>query len=473
MSRSGIGRPSIRWRVLSILLGSLAVMVVGASAISYRVALRSANDAYDRALLDPAIDIADNIRADASGGRIDLPRKALDALVYDHIDKVFFQVRAATGGIVEGAGDVPPPPVRPAAGEPLFFDGVYRGEPVRLIALTTPAGYVVQVGETLNKRDRLVNEILVAGLLPTLLVACAAIALAWLGIARGLRPLERVRDHLLGRKPGDLSPIPETTAPSEILPVLDAMNRLLGQQRTAKELQQRFLANAAHQLRTPLAGLQMHAELLARRDLPTATRVDVDRMHSAAARAGRLASQLLLLARAESGRDAARAPEPLDLMAVAGAAAHFWAPRAIARRIDLGFALEPALILGDPSLIPELLDNLIDNALRYTPAQGCVTVITGTDQTTPFLRVEDTGPGIPAAEHTRVMERFYRLPGTEAGGSGLGLAIVKEIADHHAAVVEIAAGSTGRGARVQVVFPPPGTPFAPALRGTFAAAPRT
>jgi two-component system, OmpR family, sensor histidine kinase TctE len=453
MSEALPRRTTIRRRLLLFLVGSLLLMVVGASVVSYRVAVISANDAYDRALLDPVIDISENITVDATGSRVDLPRKAIEALVYDQIDTVFFQVRAEGGRIVDGADDLPPPPIVPTPDQHLFFDGIYRGDPVRVVAVQTPGGFVVQVGETLHKRRRLVNEILVAGLIPTLLVAAAAVGLAWIGVARGLRPLERVRNHLLSRPRGDLSPIPETGAPMEILPVVDAFNRLLEQLRDAKELQQRFLANAAHQLRTPLAGLQMHLELLARRDLPTDMRAEVNRMHGATTRAGRLATQLLALARAESGPDRGKPPEVIDLMTIADAAAHRWAPKAIARGIDLGFALEPALIVGDSLLIPELLDNLIDNALRYTPTGGTVTVATGDHRGTPYLGVEDTGPGIPAPERGKVLERFYRLPGTSGDGSGLGLAIVKEIADRHAATVEISSPDGHRGTRVRVEFP--------------------
>ncbi|MGA8032881.1 MAG: sensor histidine kinase [Casimicrobiaceae bacterium] len=446
-------RTSIRRRLLLFLIGSLLLMVVGASFVSYWVGMQSASDAYDRALLDPTIDIAENIKVDASGARVDLPRKAVDALVYDHVDKVFFQVRADSGRIVDGIDDLPPPPVDPAPEQHLFFDGVYHGEPVRIAALRAPGGFVVQVGETLNKRNRLVKEILLAGLIPTLLVAGVSIALAWAGVARGLQPLERVRKHLLGRPSGDLSAIPETEAPIEILPVVDAFNRLLGQLRQANELQQRFLENAAHQLRTPLAGLQMHLELLLRRDLPPDAKAEVERMHGATTRAGHLATQLLALARAESASDRGRPPELINLMTVADAAAHRWAPKAIAQNIDLGFVLEPALILGDALLIPEMLDNLIDNALRYTPSGGTVTVATGQREGTPYLCVDDTGPGIPAADRDRVMERFYRLPGTAGNGSGLGLAIVKEIADRHAARIEISTPGGSGGTRVRVEFP--------------------
>ncbi|MDE2358625.1 MAG: sensor histidine kinase [Betaproteobacteria bacterium] len=452
MNEAPARRASIRRRLLLFLVGSLLLTVAGASFVSYWVGMESARDAYDRALLDPAIDIAENIKVDAAGARVDLPRRAVEALVYDHVDKVFFQVRAESGRIVDGVDDLPPPPGALEVDQHLFFDGVYHGDPVRIAALRASNGFVVQVGETLNKRNRLVKEILLAGLIPTLLVAGVSIGLAWVGVARGLQPLERVRNHLLSRRSGDLSPIPEIHAPIEILPVVDAFNGLLGQLRLANELQQRFLANAAHQLRTPLAGLQMHLELLSRRELPPDTRAEVGRMHGATARAGHLASQLLALARAEGGSDRSHPSELINLRTVADDAAHRWAPKAIARNIDLGFALEAALVPGDAVLIPELLDNLIDNALLYTPEGGTVTVATGQREGTPFLSVEDTGPGIPAAERGRVTERFYRVPGTAGDGSGLGLAIVKEIADRHGATIEVSTRDASGGTRVRVEF---------------------
>jgi two-component system sensor histidine kinase TctE len=176
-------------------------------------------------------------------------------------------------------------------------------------------------------------------------------------------------------------------------------------------------------------------------------------MHSATVRASRLARQLLALAKAEGAPAHARDFEAVDLRAVAGTAARDWAPKAHAQGIDLGFALEQAVVPGNPLLLPELVDNLIDNALRYTPAGGTVTVHTGCDNQAPFLSVEDTGPGIPDAERARVVERFYRVPGTPGDGSGLGLAIVKEAVDRHGGKIEIAAGAGGRGTRVRVTFP--------------------
>jgi two-component system sensor histidine kinase TctE len=452
MSDTTARRTSIRSRLLQFLLGSLLLMVVGAAVVTYIVAVHAANDAYDRSLLDPVVDIAENITIGPSGPRVDLPRKAIEALTYDQIDRVIYQVRAADGRIVDGAADLPEPRIARSE-DYVFFDGVHLGEPIRVAALRKADGFVVQVGETLHKRSRLIREILVAELIPTLLVAGVAIALAWIGVARGLEPLERVRGYLLGRQTGDLRPIPEIGAPVEIEPVMDAFNGLIAQLRNAIETRQRFLADAAHQLRTPIAGLQMHLELLSLRDLPPDIRAEVARMRTATARAGRLANQLLVLARAESAPEGRRPKEIVDLLAVAEDAARNWAPKAIAQQVDLGFALEPALIFGEASLVPEILDNLIDNALRYTPAGGAVTVSTGTDDATVFLSVEDTGPGIPEAERAKVLERFYRINGAGPDGSGLGLAIVREIAENNRGRVDIRASATGGGTCVRVTFP--------------------
>jgi two-component system sensor histidine kinase TctE len=442
---------SIRRRLLVFLAGAFLLMWIADGGVTYWVVLRSSNDAYDRSLLDPALDIVDAIRIDATGVHLDLPQKALEVLVYDHADTVIYQVRSDDGAIFSGDPDLPAAPEM-GLDEHRFFDGSIRGQRIRLIAYRAPNGFVVQVGETLNKRDRTARELLLAELVPTLLFAAASIGLAWVGVARGLRPLAHVRTELLGRSPRDLRPIAEASAPVEIAPVVDAFNELLRQLQDSSTMQQRFLANAAHQLRTPLAGLQMHLELMLRRDLAPELRSEVQRMHGATIRASRLANQLLALAKAESVPDHGKPMELVDLMAVAGNAASAWSQLAIERQIDLGFALEPAPVLGDPLLLPELLDNLIDNALRYTPPGGAVTVGTEMRDGRAVLTVEDTGPGIAAVEQSKVFERFYRIAGTKGDGSGLGLAIVKEIVDRHKGLVAIDP-CAGHGARICVSFP--------------------
>jgi two-component system sensor histidine kinase TctE len=340
-------------------------------------------------------------------------------------------------------------------GERRFFDGVYRGEAVSIAALLTDSGFSVQVGETLSKRHRLIWEILAAGLVPTLLIAFAAVGLAWTGVKHGVAPLARIRGELLGRGPNDLRPLTETGAPAEIAPAVKAFNKLLGRMREASAVQQRFLANAAHQLRTPLAGLQMHLELLLRRDLAPDVRSEIEGMHVATMRASHLATQLLALARAEASGNKGRDGQYFDLRQIADAAAQEWVPRAIARNIDLGFVLESAIVSGNPLLLSELLNNLVDNALRYTPAGGAVTVRSGTDHGgRPYLSVEDNGVGIPEDARSKVFERFYRIEGTPGDGSGLGLAIVKEVVERHHGVLTVHPGATS-GTRIVATFAAP------------------
>jgi two-component system sensor histidine kinase TctE len=265
-----------------------------------------------------------------------------------------------------------------------------------------------------------------------------------------------VTSDLLGRSPRDLRPLEGSIAPTEIAPVVDAFNRLLSQLRESTAMQQRFLADAAHQLRTPLAGLQMHLELLLQRPLTADVRKEAEMMQSATLRASHLANQLLVLAKAEAGAIALAHPQEVNLRSLAHDAVQEWVPRAIARDIDLGFELCDATVEGDPLLLGELLDNLIDNALRYTPSGGAVTVRCGYvrcgyEGEAACLSVEDSGPGIPIWARDKVFERFFRIEGSPGNGSGLGLAIVKEVVEQHGAALKLdAPGDVGT--RISVLF---------------------
>ena len=454
MSSAPRARQSIRRRLVVFLVIMLLLLVGAAAVITYLVAVRAANDAYDRMLLDPAHSLQQNLRTVDGASRLDLSPKAQRALLYDQADEVVFQVRGPDGNVIAGIDDLPAA-AGLARGQYRFYDVDYGSGNLRVAAMRNEQDVLIQVGETRHKRNQLIGEILAAELVPTLLVALASIAFAWGGVVHGLSPLARVRAELLGRSPHDLRPLANDAAPVEIAPVVDAFNRLLRRLSEANALQQRFLANAAHQLRTPLAGLQMHLELQLRREQAPEIRAELERLHKATLRTGQMTKQLLALAKVESTSGAEAALQPVDLYQCAEAAAQHWVPVAIARRIDLGFALEHATVQGDPSLLTELLDNLIDNALRYTPAVGAVTVQCGMRQGVPFLAVEDTGPGIPGSEQDRVFERFHRVAGTLSEGSGLGLAIVKEIADRHGARVGIELPRGGQGTCVVVLFGAP------------------
>ena len=450
MSDRAPRRNSIRRRVLTFLIPSLLLLVLLGAWFSYLDAVNIAASSYDRSLLDPALDMAENVRVGADGPHLDMLAQAQEALLYDREDRLVFQIRDAQGSVIAGSPELAAPPTL-APGERVFFDGLYENEPVRIAAIRSDSGVYVQVGETLNKRKRLIGEMLAGDLIPTLMIAIGSFGLAWMGVSHGIAPLARVTSDLLGRSPRDLRPLDGSIAPTEIAPVVDAFNRLLSQLRESTAMQQRFLADAAHQLRTPLAGLQMHLELLLQRPLTEDVRKEVEMMQSATLRASHLANQLLVLAKAEAGAIARAQPQEINLRSLAHDAVQEWVPRAIARDIDLGFELRDATVEGDPLLLGELLDNLIDNALRYTPSGGAVTVRSGYEGESACLSVEDSGSGIPIWAREKVFERFFRIEGSPGNGSGLGLAIVKEVVEQHGASLKLdVPGDVGT--RISVFF---------------------
>ena len=278
------------------------------------------------------------------------------------------------------------------------------------------------------------------------------LVLVWVGIQLGLRPVKKLRDAIAARSPQDLRPIDEASAPREIAPVVVTLNRLFHTLWSSAQSQQQFIANTAHQLRTPLTGLQAQLELLLAEPAAAPVNGRLLILQEGIKQLSHSANQLLTLARADPNVNLATRKRDVRLEATVAevAARHF--DRALQHGIDLGVDTQPAVTLADPALLDDLLGNLVDNALKYTPAGGSVTLLAGVQQGRPFLAVEDTGPGIPEAERHRVRQRFYRLPNSPGHGSGLGLAIVDEIARLHDASVTIGAGVSGRGTRVAVRF---------------------
>ena len=447
---------SLRLRLTYWLLGPLLLLVAAGTFLSYRIALNAATEAYDSALLDPALAIASHVRR--TGGRLelDLPNVALEALRYDAQDRVFYQVLSPSGDLVAGTPQLPPPPERLAADQHLFYDTNMQGERVRVAASAVPVESgvaIVQVAETLVKRDKLVLELLIASTVPQVLIAIAAVVLFWLGIGLGLAPLDRLREEIAERSPRDLGPVPEEDKPLEIKPLVGALNRLLSRLRAAIELQQRFIANAAHQLRTPLAGLKTHAELARRQPSTVELKSLLDMIAGETERTSHLINQLLTLARAEPQDAHPGAGQPINLHELVGRDVRTWVQRALDKNQDLGFELENAWMVGEPLLLRELLSNLLDNALAYTPPGGSVTVRTRESDAEAVLEVEDNGVGIPESEREKVFERFYRIPGTGGEGCGLGLPIVAEIVERHGGRLELTGAHGGRGTLVRVQFP--------------------
>lgn len=446
---------SLRRTLTGWLVWPLSALMLASTVPNYYLAAGAANNAYDSALLDPALAISHTIVREGSKIRINLPPETFDALRVDSRDRVFVQVRGPDNEILAGNQRLPEPPHLISASGHAFYDARVNDERIRVVALHVPGPngtVIVQVAETYVKRDMVVAEILLASMLSELLVAIAAILLLGYGIRRGLEPLEQLRDDIAARSLRDLSPVVAQDKPAEVLPIISAINQLLARLKAAIEGQQRFIANAAHQLRTPLAGLKTHSELALRQPSSIELRSLLEMIANETERSSHLANQLLTLARAEPESMLNRSHNPINLREIATRAVQDWVPRSMTHNIDMGFELEDAWTYGDPLLLRELLANLMDNALSYTQSGGTVTVRTFESELGAILEVEDNGAGIPADQRDRVFERFYRLKGTPGNGCGLGLAIVQEITERHGGRVSICSPVSGQGTLVTVIL---------------------
>ena len=441
---------SLRAHLLRLLLPPIAALLAVGALVAYYPSLEPATEAYNQALVDIGIAIGSYVRAHDTGYGFDLPPAVEQALRTDRYDTIYYRVVSPDGGNIAGDPELPLPPDVSGSS----YDAEIKGQRVHVVSVQAPCGVGacnILVAETTVKRTRLTRDILFSSLMPQMLLAVATLVIVWFGVKRGLGPLARLSEEIKGRSPRDLHPIDVAAAPEETRPLLAALNGLLEQVAEASRNQQRFLANAAHQLRTPLAGLQAHTELALTQPLPDEVRAQLDQVHQATIRTARLANQLLALARAEPG--ARGDPSQVNLKSVVEAEADAWVHQALARDIDLGFELEAASIQGDAFLVREALANLVHNAIEYSHRGGRVTIRTGARNDHAFVEVEDDGPGIPAGERGRVLERFYRVPGTSGTGSGLGLAIVREIAVGHGAGIELGEGVGAKGCRVAITFP--------------------
>ena len=439
---------SLRAHLLRMLLPPIAAALALGAVISYFPTLEPATQAYDQALVDVGLALGSHVRVSPTEYRFELPPAVEQVLRTDRFDRIYYRVMSPAGLEIAGDPGLPAPP-----GDMIAHDTVYNGAKVRVVSVLAPCGRsacTVLVAETMVKRERLARDLLLQSILPELLIAAATLLIVWFGVKRGLRPLVRLSEEIKARSAGDLRPIDAAGAPEETRPLVGALNGLLEEVSAASRKQQRFLADAAHQLRTPLAGLQAHAELALAQPLPEPSRAQVEQVHKATIRTGRLANQLLALARAEPGVRMSLAP--LDLKSLVEGEADAWVHQALARDIDLGFELEVAQIEGDAFLLREALANLVHNAFEYPPRGARVTLRTGRREGAAFVELEDDGPGIAPAERARVLERFYRVPGTPGTGSGLGLAIVREIAAGHGANLAIE-DSPAEGCRVGITFP--------------------
>lgn len=445
---------ALRQRLLAFLLIPLLGMLVPSLFVDFNIAYQPAQEAFDTAIADDALAISRQIRAGVAL-EVDLPVAAMTVLRKDSASPEFFAVFGPAGELLVGDADLHPEAAAPL-GEPVLTDGEMHGQKIRKASLRvdTPSGpAAIAVAEPLHRRERTASRIFTAMILPNLLGLVATLLVVYLGVRQGLAPLDHLGRDIARRAPHDLSPLPATDVPREAVPLIRAIDDLITDLRAASAAQQGFLANAAHQLKTPLSALQTQLDLAAA-ELPPEHRDRILNLRDASYRVAHLAHQLLALARSGPEANLAHEWRKVNLADLLDDGASRWYDAALAKEIDLGFEPAEARITGSEWLLREMLENLVDNAIRYTQRLGHVTVRCGlAEDGGPFVEVEDDGPGIPEAGREKIFERFFRPAGTLGEGSGLGLAVVKEVAERHAATVDLSTGPTGRGTRFRVRFP--------------------
>ncbi|MDM0044601.1 sensor histidine kinase N-terminal domain-containing protein [Variovorax dokdonensis] len=469
------GQRSLFGEILDWMLTPLLLLVPVSIGMTWLVAQGIANRPFDRTLQFNAQTLARLVSYQDGLMQFRLPQAASEFLRADDTDHVYYQVLGADGQLLGGDADLPKAlDEADNPGDVVLRDDTMRGQTVRVAATWVtfngvdgaPLRVQIQVAETREKQRVLAAEIIKGVLLPQFAILPLAILLIWLALVRGIKPLSELEDRIRERRPDDLSPLDDSQVPVEVAPLVMSVNGLLTKLKETLATQKRFLADAAHQLKTPLAGLRMQADL-ALRDGANEDELKQSLKHigRSSIRATHTVNQLLSLARAEGGIGAL-APMPCDLARLAIEVVREAVPRALDRRIDLGYdGVQPgvpgAQLQGHPTLLKELVRNLLDNAIAYTPSSadqpGVITVRVLAD---PFgkvllLQVEDNGAGIAGPDRELIFEPFYRVLGNEADGSGLGLPIVREIAARHDAQVSLEDAHPGRqppGARFTVRF---------------------
>ena len=455
---------SLRAQILRSILPPLLLMLAVAAAGGYSIIRRYGVMAYDQQMADSALVLSRYVSdggSDSAGKpviKVVISREVEQALRTDRHDSVYWAVRDSAGRTVAGDAELPPPPdeMQPVEGG-AYFIGRAHGQQIRVGVFQYRVQKVtatVIVAETRNKRRQLAWDIALGILVPELILALGLVGVVWYGVARALSPLDKLRRDIKARSHTDLRSLDEMPVVEEVRPLVEEINNLLRRLAEGASSQQRFIANAAHQLRTPLAGLKTQLELTLADTDHAARQARLEQCRGATERTARLVNQLLALSAAEHGGQGQRPWGATDLAEVLRSRADDWVRRSIERHLDFGLELESAPLAGDPLLLGELAANLVDNAFSYTPAGSRITLRCGQDGEGTYVSVTDNGPGIPEEARARVMERFFRLPGSQGIGSGLGLAIVAEIAGRHGGTVSLQdAPDETHGTLVKVSFP--------------------
>lgn len=470
-------RGSLRRQLLILLVPALALMMAADTWFTYGTLRDAANTAYDRSLYGSVRTIDNAIGMAGESVQLTLPDAAMEMFETAAQTHVFYRISMERGGAVDtvtGYDDLPLPSGALVNNQPRFYDAVYRGEPVRIAAMARPVyrpdahmRVIIQVAETAEPRAALIGNVWRSALLRDIaLIVLSAVILVG-GITYVLKPLQRVRDDVRARPADDLTPLEFDRVPVEVRPLVDAINLHVSRSEAMAQSQAQFIADAAHQLRTPLAILKTQAEF-AQRQLQTrdptpgaqaAASEAVGGIVTQLEQAARLTNQLLALARVrQPARDASAHDEEagvIDAVAVAEQVALDYLPLARGRQQDFGWERPGGLSLpvrADAALLREALANLVHNAIQYSGRGSRITLSAARVQQRALLVVEDDGPGIPEAEREKVFARFYRRVGNTEPGSGLGLAISREMAARSGGTVTLRDGLQGHGLRAELAL---------------------
>lgn len=454
-ARKPAGAPlSLKQRLLWWLMLPLLAAVPAGSFALYGVMRGTAVAWLDQALGDTALAVANFIRVRDGKPVVEVSMQTDRALRFDRVDRVYYEVLDPQGRTLVGDAMLGGVPMRVRAGEWRFLDAQPEAETLRMVVLGVACGpgavCQVRVAETVFKRDALRKQLLLTAT-GMMVVLAAVLAIAGrLAIQQGLRPLDELKSEVEERQLDRLEPLSQNV-PAEVQPLIAAINRLFERLRLAALAQQDFLANAAHQLRTPLTSLRTDIDLALLEPHDAAQEPLLKRLQKSVDRSARLAQQMLAMARADA--TVSEEGRPLDLRDLAAQVAEDWVPRAVEAGLDLGFDLQAAPVLGQGFLLRELLENLIHNCLSYAGPGARVTVRTASEAGWAVLEVEDNGPGIPASQRARALERFQRGAAARGLGSGLGLAIALDIARRHGGALSLHDGTQGAGLLVRVELP--------------------
>jgi two-component system sensor histidine kinase TctE len=437
MSAGSASATSIRRRLLLFLLPPLTLLMLVGVLINYRTATIFVRAAYDQKLADIARSLATQIQQGKP-----TPTAAPPGIL--------FSISTPGGQTLAGQ---PGLPAAASGSAPLTYgDATLSGQDLRLATYRISEA-VITVAENDASRPNPGRFILASNWLIDFIQLDIILLIVWIGVHFGLKPLLALRRQIEARSARELSPLDTAPVPAEVRPLIDALNLLFELHAGAAQAQSRFVADTAHQLRTPIAGLLGSLQVLMREPAAAPLQSRLASLYEGVSTLSHSANQLLALARADRATTLNDGFGKTDLKSVVERIVERNVDRAVECGLDLGAECSPANVEANARLLDDLLGNLMDNALKYTPSGGRVTVRCGYDAGRPFLEVEDDGPGIPESERPRVLERFYRIPGSAPGGCGLGLAIVDEIAKQHDARLSIESGAAHRGVRINLLFP--------------------